>query len=339
MLQSFDDTKLRETLAGLPFAACMTDPTQPDNPLVFVNDLFCDLTGYTHNQLIGRNCRLLQDDATDPQETARLREAITDGREIATDILNRRADGSTFWNRLSIKPTYDDAGTLQRFTGVLMLIEDHPYETLLENQRQSNTALSELHHRLKNHLSLIHSSVRLQVREDGESDGLVAILNRIQSLQTLYAGMQHDNVAPAELDVVDLFPHLTAIGAAITDLTHAVQFTSDVPTGPIEVDLNTATQLGMMVAELVTNAMQHAFDDSGGNVTLRGRVTKDRIQITVADDGCGNSAAQTDPLGSGLGGKILQQMAKTLSATLSTDTSGPGLAVSLELPLPGGDKG
>nr|WP_282569199.1 PAS domain-containing protein [Aliiroseovarius sp. S1339] len=338
MTQSYDDTWLRKNLSDLPFAACMTDPNLPDNPLVFVNDLFCDLTGYKANELIGKNCRLLQDVATDTNEIARVREAIDNGDQIASDLLNRRADGSTFWNRLSIKPIRDDDGVLQRFTAVQMRIKDNPYETLLENQRQSDAALSELHHRLKNHLSLIHSSVRLQMRESGENEGLLAVLNRIQSLQTLYAGMQQGIEAPSELAAVDLFAHLTSIGEAVTDLDDTVSFVSDVPTDPVEVNVDTATQLGMMVAELVTNAMQHAFGQTGGEVNLSGHADFNQIHITISDNGHGKSTAQPDPLGSGLGGKILHQISKTLSATLSGNQTAAGRSVTLTMPNESQDK-
>ena len=333
MSRTYDDSWLRKNLSELPYATCLTDPNLPDNPLVFVNDLFCDLTGYSREQLLGKNCRLLQSLATDQDEISRMRDAIGKGREIAADLLNTRADGSTFWNRLSIKPIYDDDGTLQRFTGVLMQIEDSPIETLLEAQRQSETAITELHHRLKNHLSLIHSSARLQIRESGENEGLLAIMNRIQSLQTLYAGMEQGSEAPAELDRVDLFAHLSTICEAITDLEERINFECDIPAERIEVSIDTATQLGMMVAELVTNAMQHAFGDTEGTITLLGQVTTNGVTITVADDGRGMTGTESDALGSGLGGKILHQMAKSLSAEFSTEQRDTGTAIRLSLSL------
>lgn len=333
MSETYDDSWLRENLSELPYAACMTDPNLPDNPLVFVNDLFCDLTGYPQDQLIGKNCRLLQTPATDQTEVARIHDALEKGREIAADVLNTRADGTTFWNRLSIKPIHDDAGTLQRFTGVLMQIDDSPIESLLEARRQSETAINELHHRLKNHLSLIHSSARLQIRESGENEGLLAVMNRIQSLQTLYATMEQGTEAPTDIKRVDLFAHLATICKAVTDLEDRIDFESDIPADPIEVGIDTATQLGMMVAELVTNAMQHAFGENRGTITLQGGVTADGVTITVTDDGRGITDGQTDALGSGLGGKILRQMAKTLSADLKTEQRNPGTAVRLSLSL------
>ncbi|GHE87761.1 hypothetical protein GCM10016455_04650 [Aliiroseovarius zhejiangensis] len=333
MTQIFDDRWIRKMLTDLPYAACLTDPNLPDNPLIFVNELFCELTGYKQDELIGQNCRLLQVDDTDANELAKIRNAVENGGAVASDLLNQRADGSLFWNRLSIKPIRDDQGVLQRFIAIQMEVEDNPYEALLEKQRQSAAALSELHHRLKNHLSLIMSSVRLQIRENGENDGLLSVLSRIQSLQTLYASMQQGIEAPPGLDQVALFDYLTTICEAITGLNAGVDLICDVPDEPFELGHNRAAQLGMIVAELVTNAMQHAFDGEGGEVTLYGRLRDEEILITVSDNGRGQCACNPIELGTGLGGKILRQMAKNLSATIDVTPSSSGVSVSVTLPI------
>src|SRR5579875_1911448 len=66
----------------------VTDPRQADNPIVFANPAFLSLTGYTYEELLGRNCRLLQGPATDPTTIAAVRDAVASEREIATEILN-----------------------------------------------------------------------------------------------------------------------------------------------------------------------------------------------------------------------------------------------------------
>ncbi|MDE0589107.1 PAS domain-containing protein [Halocynthiibacter sp. C4] len=329
MSRTYDDTWLCEKLKDLPYSACITDPNQPDNPIVFVNDQFCEQTGYTREQAIGRNCRFLQCVESDQDEVRRIREAIDAGEEVSADVLNRFADGGLFWNRLSIKPIHDDAGQIQRFMAVQMVLKDNPYETLAEDKRRSDTALSELHHRLKNHLTLIHSSVRLQMRDTGETDGLVGVLNRIQSLQSLYSGMRQGIEAPSELDDVDFFNYLSSICTAIAGLDENITFDQLVPEEPLMMDIDTASQVGMMVAELVTNSMRHAFDDNGGKIVLRGEVSDGKVLVGIEDNGRGLGADQEEKLGSGLGGKILKQTAKSLSAELDFNPSSEGMSVSL----------
>jgi PAS domain S-box-containing protein len=101
--------------ASLPLT--MADPTQEDNPMVFVNDAFEELTGYTTADVIGQNCRFLQGPDTDPETVAALRDRIDAEETFSTKIKNYRRDGSTFWNQLDVTPIYDDDGTLLRYLG------------------------------------------------------------------------------------------------------------------------------------------------------------------------------------------------------------------------------
>lgn len=93
----------------------VTDPNQPDNPIIFANGAFLDLTGYSAEELYGRNCRLMQGIDTDQHAVAQVRNAIRDKRDIAVEILNYRKDGSSFWNALFISPVYNEAGDLIYF--------------------------------------------------------------------------------------------------------------------------------------------------------------------------------------------------------------------------------
>lgn len=93
----------------------ITDPNQPDNPIIFANHAFIEMTGYTPEELVGRNCRFLQGPETDRATVSSVREAIADKREIAVEIINYRKDGSAFWNALFISPVYNEAGELIYF--------------------------------------------------------------------------------------------------------------------------------------------------------------------------------------------------------------------------------
>ena len=95
----------------------VTDPSQPDNPIVFCNEAFSYLTGYSQAEIIGSNCRFLQGPETDREVIAQLRAAIRTREEVAVEILNYRKNGSTFWNALFVSPVYDEAGNLIYFFG------------------------------------------------------------------------------------------------------------------------------------------------------------------------------------------------------------------------------
>ncbi|WP_369135746.1 SpoIIE family protein phosphatase [Modestobacter sp. I12A-02662] len=110
---------LRErAVVATDIAFTITDPRQPDDPLVWVNPSFSRMTGYGYEESVGRNCRFLQGPATDRETVARLREALRAQRPTTVTLLNHRKDGTAFWNHLSVTPVFDGAGELVSFVGV-----------------------------------------------------------------------------------------------------------------------------------------------------------------------------------------------------------------------------
>lgn len=96
----------------------ITDPTKPDCPITYVNRGFTDVTGYTNEDSIGRNCRFLQGPGSDEDDILLLREAITAGEPVRVTLLNYRKNGEPFWNDLQITPVRDVNGQLTNFVGV-----------------------------------------------------------------------------------------------------------------------------------------------------------------------------------------------------------------------------
>lgn len=100
-----------------PIGITTSDPSRPDNPLIYVNDGFCELTGYPRDEILGRNCRFLQGDATREEPVARMRAAIDAQEPVTVDLRNYRKDGSMFWNRVTIVPIRTESGNLTNYLG------------------------------------------------------------------------------------------------------------------------------------------------------------------------------------------------------------------------------
>ncbi|MGC8500017.1 MAG: sensor domain-containing phosphodiesterase [Leptospirillia bacterium] len=92
--------------------------TDPSGDVLFVNEAFTAITGYSFSEMAGKNCRILQGRETDSSTVAAIREAIRAGAPIQCQIRNYKKDGSPFWNMLSISPVHDDAGRVVEFVGV-----------------------------------------------------------------------------------------------------------------------------------------------------------------------------------------------------------------------------
>ncbi len=100
-----------------PVGITVADMRVPDEPLVYVNDAFERLTGYSAADAVGRNCRFLQGPDTESGPAATLREAIDEAEPASVELRNRRRDGESFWNRVDVAPIHDDTGELTHYVG------------------------------------------------------------------------------------------------------------------------------------------------------------------------------------------------------------------------------
>ena len=105
-------------------AAVVSDPRQPDNPIIACNHAFMQLTGFTREEILGRNCRFLRGERTEPEQTALLRAAVADGRAAMVELTNYKKDGTPFRNAVMIAPLFDTDGKLAYFLGSQMEIDE-----------------------------------------------------------------------------------------------------------------------------------------------------------------------------------------------------------------------
>ncbi|CAL9195469.1 unnamed protein product, partial [Musa hybrid cultivar] len=110
--------ELREALSAFQQSFVVSDATKSDHPVMYASAGFFHMTGYLAKEVIGRNCRFLQGSGTDPEEIARLREALSAGTNYCGRILNYKKDGTPFWNLLTIAPIKDEAGNTLKFIGM-----------------------------------------------------------------------------------------------------------------------------------------------------------------------------------------------------------------------------
>lgn len=107
-------------------AAVISNPRLPDNPIVECNAAFEALTGYSRDEIIGRNCRFLAGPQTEPGLTAEIVAAVQERRPVLVEILNYKKDGTPFRNAVLVAPVFDAEGELEYFLGSQMEVAGAP---------------------------------------------------------------------------------------------------------------------------------------------------------------------------------------------------------------------
>lgn len=314
----------RAVIEQSPLAIVLTDAAEGE-PIVYVNPAFEALTGHAAESVIGRNCRLLQGEKTESDQVGRLREAIRAAEPVEVLLTNYRADGSTFRNELMVAPIRDDNGNVSLFFGCLREARNGAPDNA------DDLMLREMQHRVKNHLQMVVSLIRMQARRAAEGEpgqDYQQLARRVESLQLLYEQLHH---AGAQ-GVIDLGSYASQLVAAMAHLNSkpGVRIGIDAEPCPVSVDL--AGHIGLVLSEIVTNALQHAFEgrDSGlVDVSLHSLAGR-TMRLRVSDDGIGLPKDAGWPNQHGFGGRLVQGLAERAGARMSIDRGGTGTTFTVD---------
>jgi two-component system cell cycle sensor histidine kinase/response regulator CckA len=270
----------------------ITGPAEQDTPILSVNGAFERITGYARQEVLGKNCRLLQGPRTDPEAVRTLREAIREGRPIDQEILNYRRDGTPFWNALTVSPIHDEAGRVTHFVGVLRDVtrEKELEEKAREAQRLD--AIGQLAggvaHDFNNLLTVISGYLGL-LREalTTGGEGALGYLEHIDQAQQRAAVLTRQLLAfgrrqllrPTHLDLNEVVRSLTPRLDEI--LGEGVERVLDLAPKPLTVKVD-REQLEHVLRDLTTNAREAMSPETGGGATT-GSFTLTTREVVVGE--------------------------------------------------------
>ncbi|MNJ83867.1 Blue-light-activated histidine kinase 2 [compost metagenome] len=209
------------------------------------------------------------------------------------------------------------------------LLLEQKYEMTQLNLEQKEFMMGEIHHRVKNNLQMVHAILDLQARDlkDPESVKLIEdSLNRINAISLIHQKLyQTDNIRAVRMDeylrelVDDLVHHFRK------EISKQIRVHYDLD--DLNLDIETALPIGLIVAELVTNSCKYAFADrESSEIELRLKEEENKLVLLVADNGTGKSNEQN---GTHFGTKLIQTMSKKLKAELVETSSNQGLKTEL----------
>lgn len=321
----------QQTMEDLPFSLVIADAQLPDMPLIYVNAAFERITGYSRSAVIGRNCRFLQGPNTDDTDRMAIREALAQGEEITVDLVNYRSTGEEFINRLLLSPMKQN-GKVTHFLGIQS--EQPKDRAYAERAAKLDEQLREVQHRVKNHLALLLSLIRMESRKGADvKSSLDVLANRVEALNLLYDEFSR----PGQSDGVSvaLGAYISRVCSALNMLDGHREVRMNLDTDEMRASVDSASQMGLLVSELLTNALQHAFEADGDglvDVRLWNDGDGSKVCLQVVDNGKGIPEDVDWPNDGSLGARIVRELTNRLEGDLQVKSDKDGTTVTIAFP-------
>ena len=315
-------------------AMIVTDPHQDDDPIIFVNQAFEEMTGYPREEIIGQNCRFLQGPDTDPAAVRRIRELL-EARDVGVvEIRNYRRNGEPFWNTLHVGPIYDEKGELTHFYGsqwdVTELVE------MREARAHDRQVAEELRHRTKNLFAVMSAIVNLSA---GGAQTVRELAERVTGRLHALSRAHEVSLAPA-----DGRARAADLHALVEEIVRPYRLEGrgrlEVAGPMVELPRETITPLGLTLHELATNAVKYgALGTAEGRVRIEWSHDADRLDLRWTEsEGPGIDKALLEPGAKpepGSGSTLMKGILAGIGASIATTWHEDGLIVKLMLPLEG----
>ncbi|GGE14346.1 signal transduction histidine kinase [Polymorphobacter glacialis] len=295
----------------------VSDPQQPDAPIILANQAFLDLTGYSADEVIGRNCRFLQGPGTDPADVAVIRDAVAAGENVIWQLKNYRKDGSAFWNQLHISPIRDDGGVMRYYFASQLDVTDARRARELE--QAEHALLKEVDHRAQNALALVQGIVRL-TRNDDARDYARMVMGRVEALADAHSMLADHRWLQVPLSML-IRRRLTPWTARQVRLSGS----------EVTIDPAQAQPLALLLHELMGNVVAHgALSVPQGGLDVTWQRDEKATTIRFAETG---GPKPVLPAQKGVGIRLMEAIAvRQLRGSLEMDWRPEGLTVCLAVP-------
>lgn len=332
-------------------AMVLTDPALPDNPILFANDAFLQLTGYSRHEVDGRNCRFLQGSGSDPLAIRQITEAIQNASDISIDILSYKKDETPFWSSLYVSPVLDASGTPQYF---FLSLQDvtmrKQYEFAIHDMKQelewkvktrtrdletaleqSKLLMHEVDHRVKNNLQMISAMLMLQSMRIPDAKIKATLLEMLERVDAM--GMVHKRLYQSDdITNFDVAEFAQEIADTLVSATGRDDISLVIDAESVSIKADIAASVALVLNEIITNALKHAFPAGRpGRLRVSVKPSMGNCEISIMDNGQGIPAVA--PEKRGFGRTLIESMIQQLRASIEWLPDSPGTHVRIVLPL------
>ncbi|HEY5289519.1 MAG TPA: histidine kinase dimerization/phosphoacceptor domain -containing protein [Caulobacteraceae bacterium] len=329
LASALESDRFKQFLDHIPIAIAVSE-LRPSECVVYVNLEFERLTGQVAAELEGKAWDVIVGHATASDDERRLSDAIADEQDYI-GVFSIEKSGETgdvdAWSNIIED---DDGKPVFRLIALADVGRRDDLEGADQRLRDKDTLLRELQHRVRNNLQMITALIRLEARnmpDDATDRRFDRLAGRVEALALLYNSLSVEGAG----ETIDLGVYLGEIATAVMH-AHAVEgihFSIQVDTWPVSI--NVAMPAGLVVNELLTNALKHAFAGrEGGTIWLKSLVDDHGCRVVIADDGVGLPDGVVWPKAGKLGAMIVRSLRENAKATLEVESApGQGMKVTI----------
>jgi PAS domain S-box-containing protein len=317
LADALESERFKQFLDHVPVAIAVSE-LRPSEAITYCNFEFERLTGQVAAKIQGNDWRVLPGVAAPSDDQTLLSEAVQDDEEyIGTFVIDhdgKRVEVDAWSNTIES----DDGVPMFRLvalarTGQRGEGDGEQHEKLL---RDKDVLLRELQHRVKNNLQMITALIRMEARNvtgDETGERFDRLAGRVSSLAILYDLLSKEEAN----DAIDLGVYLSQIASSVMQV-HAVEgIRLDLKVDTWPVSINVAMPAGLVLNELMTNSLKHAFvGRDGGTITVSSLVNDRGCRVVISDDGIGLPETETWPQPGKLGAVIAQSLRQNAKAKL-----------------------
>jgi two-component sensor histidine kinase len=332
LAEVLDSDQFKLFLDQVPVAIAVSE-LSPQERVVYANHEFERLTGQPNAKIVGGRWRDLPGSAVGSPDERALRNAVVEERDYLGAFSIPQPAASMIVDAWSNIIEGDDGRPLFRLVALVeaTATDATVFDELQERVHEKDVQLRELQHRVKNNLQMITALIRVEARgvADGSTgEGFDRLAGRVEALGLLYRALSEAGSG----DPVDLGIYLSEIASAVmrAHAPEGIRLELRVETWPVSVDV--AMPAGLVVNELMTNALKHAFQGrGGGTITLQSTTDPRGCRVVVADDGVGLPEGAVWPKPGKLSALIVRSLVQNARASMTVDSApGAGTRVTID---------
>ena len=321
LARALDSDQFKLFLDSVPVAIAVSE-LHPTERVVYANQEFERLTGKPATETVGAAWDDLPGDPVKPSEPRRLGVAVSEERDYLGAFTMHAGERDIVVDAWSNIIDAEDGAPRFRLVALVEAPQAPPeaLDELHKRVQEKDIQLQELQHRVKNNLQMITALIRAEARGAPDriaSDGFDRLAGRIEALGLLYHALSVEHADGS----VDLGIYLSEIASAVmrAHATEGIRLNLQVDTWLVSVDV--AMPAGLVVNELMTNALKHAFvGREGGTISLRSVTSPEGCRVTVVDDGVGLPIGSSWPKPGKLSALIVRSLLQNARASIKVSS-------------------